>query len=225
MTTLMSGKSERRVDIYDHGERIGDAKVNDDGSWRFECSSLGIHRMTAGYLGTISEPQRVFTILPDTSYNFEDLDEGSVVLLKDKFLELSHIYCRNSDGVVNSEGVFLYGKSVNPYGLSLLSRDTTTTEVTIQFKKPFQQMTMKFQHRRAPPVEPAHLLVSYWGVNGESDILETKDIIYPVGGVAEFLPVEFNGSAERKCYGIKVKLVPGAGGFVQLCLNSFEFIK
>lgn len=225
MTTLIAGKSERRVDIYDHGERIGDAEVNDDGSWRFECSSLGKHGITVGYLGTISDPERVFTILPDTGYNFEDLDEGSVVLLKDKFLELSHIYCRNSDGVVNSEGVFLYGKSVNPYGLSLLSKNAATTEVTVQFKRPVQQMTMKFQHRNAPPIEPAHLLVSYWGVKGESDVFDTKDIIYPVGGVAEFLPVEFNGGAERKCYGIKVKLVPGAGDFVQLCLNSFEFIK
>jgi len=221
----MSGKSDRRVDIYDHGERIGDAAVNEDGSWEYKCSSPGPHKIAPGYLGTISDSERMFTILQVTSYNFEDLGENSTVVLNDKFIELSHIYCRNSGGVVNSEGVILYGKSVSPYGLSLQSRFITTTEATVQFKKPFQQMTMKFQHRKAPPVEPAHLLVSYWGVNGESDILETKDIIYPVGGVAEFLPVEFNGSAERKCYGIKVKLVPGAGGFVQLCLNSFEFIK
>lgn len=223
MTKSMSGKSDRRVDIYDHGERIGDAAVNEDGSWEYKCSSPGPHKIAPGYLGTISDPERVFTILPDTSYNFEDLDENSMSVLGDGWTELSPFYCRNSSGYVSSDRVCLYGRSVTPYGLALKFNGTAAVELTVMFKKPVGHLKMKLQHRTPPKEEPASLLVTY---HDQIDaIVGKEDIIYPVAGVPDYLSIVFEGGDDLKCAVMKVRLNPGGGSGFELCLNSFEFIE
>lgn len=221
MTKSMSGKSDRRVDIYDHGERIGDAKVNDDGSWEYKCSSPGPHKIAPGYLGTISDSERMFTILQVTSYNFEDLDENSMVVLGGEWKELSHFYCRNSSGYVSSDRVYLYGRSVTPYGLALRFNGTAAVELTVMFKKPVGHLKMKLQHRTPPKEEPASLLVTY---HDQIDaIVGKEDIIYPVAGVPDNPGIEFDGGGDLKCSVMKVRLNPGGGSAFELCLNSFEF--